>query len=94
MEYRMKYRDIPWSVALAVPFGKFIGCCIIQPYRRITQVNWKRASIRWGKRLLGIVIVSVILTLLFILVESATEGALSEGMFRIYKHFLTLLAKE
>jgi len=35
MEYRMKYRDIPWSIAFAVLPGKIIGIFFARPLLKL-----------------------------------------------------------
>ena len=37
MEYRLRYRDLPWSVALAALPGKIIGGYLIRPTEAIAD---------------------------------------------------------
>lgn len=31
MEYRLRYREIPWHMVLFIPIGKIVGRCILDP---------------------------------------------------------------
>ena len=56
MEYRLKYRDIPWPIAIAVLPGKIIGTFILNPLawwsgnrhyalRKVGKISWRIAKI-------------------------------------------------
>ena len=77
MEYRIKYRDIPWPVAIGVLPGKIIGTFLIKPWFRLKR-NWKSIAIRWLNRLLFLAVMTVVLFFIVMVVESTTEGGLSK----------------
>ena len=73
MEYRMRYRDIPWGVALAVLPGKIIGCWIFRPMEWFER-KWKRILLKIGKFLLISLMVCIVIGCLFVLIDKTTNG--------------------
>lgn len=86
MEYRVRYRDIPWGVALTVLPGKIIGTFIIKPVNRFRN-NWKKILIRWGKRILFVFAVLVVIAMFFGLLNAITGGEFSRVFLEIWNNF-------
>lgn len=75
MEYRMKYRDIPWRVAIGVLPGKVIGSFIINPYVFLNSKRWVRHVIATLKLMSVITILAVILiAFVAVIVDALTDG--------------------
>ncbi len=75
----MLYRDVPWPVAIAVLPGKIIGTFILNPINYFRR-NQKRILIKWGWRLMGVVIISAVLVLFCLLLDTLTDGESSKSM--------------
>lgn len=73
MEYRMKYRDIPWRVAIGVLPGKIIGSFIIRPYVFLDSKRWVRHVIGTLK-LMGLIAIlaMIVIALVSIIVDALT----------------------
>ena len=83
MDYRVKYRDIPWGVALSVLPGKIIGTWFIKP--GITfRCNWRDILMRWLKKLLILVAVLVIILVIITMIEIFSEGLFSAWIEHIW----------
>ena len=83
MEYRMRYRDVPWPVALAVLPGKVIGTFILRPVFYIKR--------RWKKILSNIVSVMAVLgfsTAIYLFIDWMTDRALTEVVMRFINWLL------
>lgn len=66
MDYRLKYRDIPWHVAFMVPFGKVFGTLFIK---------WPAAFINNLKDSLVITGLITFLTVaIFVMIHYVTDG--------------------
>jgi len=76
MEYRLKYRDVPWGVALAVLPGKIIGKFIINPFEYTTR-NWKQMLVSGLEGILLAAVGLVIIVAVLSFVEIFTDGAIS-----------------
>jgi len=83
MEYRMKYRDIPWIVAICVLPGKIIGTFIIKPVNEF-RYNWKRTLIRCAEILMIALVIAFVMALLFMLIESLTENSFSAWLTAVW----------
>ena len=81
MEYRLKYRDIPWLVAIEVLPGKIIGSLFIKPWRRLMYNNSYRARV-WFARFCVALLLAVMSVLLFMLINEATDGAVAASLNR------------
>lgn len=68
MEYHMKYRDIPWGVALTVLPGKIIGSLIIKPAKKFEN-NWKSILLLWIKCFAFILVLIIVSVAIVILVD-------------------------
>lgn len=68
MEYHMKYRDIPWGVALTVLPGKIIGSLIIKPAKKFEN-NWKSILLLWVKCFASILVLIIASVAIVILVD-------------------------
>jgi len=86
MEYRLKYRDIPWGVALTVLTGKIIGKFIIVP---VEYVILKRR--RLLRILLITMITSVVIFMALTFVDMMTDRKLFAFIGKIYENILALL---
>jgi len=86
MEYRLKYRDIPWGVALTVLPGKIIGKFIIVP---VEYVILKRR--RLLRILLITMITSVVIFMALTFVDMMTDRKLFAFIGKIYENILALL---
>lgn len=73
MEYRMRYRDIPWGVAVCVLPGKIIGRCIIHPFRYVSKYPMRILS-KIGKFLLVVAITMIIFGIVVVLADRLTDG--------------------
>ena len=83
MEYRLKYRDIPWGVAIGVLPGKIIGTFIIRPALNLKR-NWKYILRKWLGRLLAVAVVIFVLVFVGMILEAASEGGLSRTFSVIF----------
>lgn len=71
MEYRLKYRDIPWPVAIGVLPGKIIGTFLIKPWLKFRR-TWKRAV-----RILLVLLMMLIITMgMLTIVDYFVGGAI------------------
>lgn len=77
MEYRVKYRDIPWSVALAVLPGKIIGTFFIKPGIRF-KYDHRRILRNWIINAAGCVVILLAIALIITLVNIGTDGKVGE----------------
>lgn len=68
----MKYRDIPWGVALGVLPGKVIGSVFIKPY--LKRRPWKRTIMKWAKRTLITLVVVILILILCVAVDQLSGG--------------------
>jgi len=75
MEYRVRYRDIPWFVAIGVLPGKIIGTFFIKPWLRFRR-NWKSITRRWVERFALLCMVLAIVGAVLGLVNHLTDGRL------------------
>ena len=75
MEYRLKYRDIPWGVALGVLPGKIIGTFFIKPWMRAAR-DWGYTVRRWISRLIFTLLILMMIALILGLIDTATDGGL------------------
>lgn len=91
MEYRLRYRDIPWGVALTVLPGKIIGRLIIAPVFHIAE-NWKRILIKISKTIGTISLILLVLGVVITLIDLATKDKLSISIVDIYKYVVALLS--
>lgn len=73
MEYRMRYRDIPWGVAVCVLPGKIIGRCIIHPIQYVKRYPMRILK-KIGKFLMVCLITVVICAVATVLVDRLTDG--------------------
>jgi len=76
MEYRLKYRDIPWGVALGVLPGKIIGALFINPFIRLKRNRAYRAKV-WFSRLFVTLLVLVVVAIVFLVADQVTQGAVT-----------------
>ena len=83
MEYRMRYRDIPWGVALAVLPGKMIGSLIINPVIRFGN-NWSEILLRWLKRLVLLLLIIVFFGMLIMVADIITDGRFVPAMLGLF----------
>lgn len=79
MEYRVRYRDIPWFVALGVLPGKIIGTFFIKPWLKFKR-DWKSITLRWTERAALLLIILVVMGGVFTLANHLTDGGV-ERMF-------------
>jgi len=77
MEYRLKYRDIPWSVAIGVLPGKIIGTFLIKPWLRFKR-NWQRTVVRWLTGFMVTIIALMLVLLLMTLLDTVTDGSVQK----------------
>ena len=75
MEYRLRYRDLPWSVALAALPGKIIGGYLIRPTEAIADDPMHYVA-KFAKFLLFVVLVLALSLLITIGIDLATRGSL------------------
>ncbi len=74
MEYRLKYRDIPWVVAFIVLPGKVLGTVFIAwPARYIA--NWRHNSVIVG-------LVAIMAVVLAVMIHYITDGTIN--LFAIF----------
>lgn len=73
MEYRVRYRNIPWPVAICVLPGKIIGTFFIKPWLRFKR-DWNRILMRRLHNLVVLMIVLLVFTLACVLADKLTEG--------------------
>ena len=83
MEYRMKYRDIPWMVALTVLPGKIIGTFFIKPPIYL-KINFKRLFRKYMPPILFIMMVFTILFIGFIVADRLSGGMGSAWLKHIF----------
>ena len=88
MDYRVRYRDIPWGVAICVLPGKIIGRCIIEPVSHFIK-NWKRVLLRLGRKLLIISMVIGCIVGLSILIDQLTDGSFFGWLLHIKAQLMT-----
>jgi hypothetical protein len=74
VEYRILYRDLPWSVALGVLPGKIIGTFIFKPIERL-RFNWKQRLRRFFIKLLWASIILSLTICFGLLINELTDGA-------------------
>ena len=79
MEYRVRYRDIPWFVAIGVLPGKIIGTFFIKPWLKFRR-DWKSITLRWTERFFLLIMALAIIGGAFVLVNHLTKGGV-ERMF-------------
>jgi len=87
MEHRLKYRDIPWLVALGVLPGKIIGTFLIKPFLKLTFNDGYLAKV-WLTRLLVVSLVFVVGGLFLALVDYATDGAVTASLSQTWGWWL------
>jgi hypothetical protein len=85
MEYRLKYRDIPWSVALAALPGKIIGTFFIKPWLRFKR-DYRRILHNWMMNATVCAVVLLVIALIMTLVNIGTDG-------KVIEFFAILLGK-
>jgi hypothetical protein len=90
MEFRMKYRDIPWSVAIGVLPGKIVGTLFIKPWIRLKRNNG-RVAIVWLRRLCVLLLALVILAVIFTLIDQLTHGAVGGSMDRAWDWWVSVI---
>lgn len=83
MEYRMKYRDVPWMVALTVLPGKIIGTFFIKPPIYLKR-NFKRLFLKYMPPILLIMIVLMVLMVVFMVVDHLSGGNGSAWLKHIF----------
>lgn len=69
MEYRVRYRDIPWSVAIGVLPGKIIGTFCIKPFHKV-----KRNVMKYVFRFLYMLATVIVLICAAVLADKLTDG--------------------
>ena len=78
MEYRMKYRDIPWSVAFGVFFGKLYWTFIVRPPMWFKSVRWgylaRKTFWKCMKFMLWFLIALVICIVIFLVLNETLNG--------------------
>ena len=79
MEYRVKYRDLPWSVAFGVLPGKIIGHFILKPVHWVIHHPHKTLSFLLFT-LLGISLTGLILVLANIAVDGAVAALVNRWL--------------
>jgi len=84
MDYRVKYRDIPWPVAIGVLPGKIIGAWMIDPALNFKQ-NWKRILFRWFKLWSVIILIMFVILVLFAAADTLFDGVLSDWLEHIWR---------
>lgn len=90
MEYRVKYRDIPWPVAIGVLPGKIIGALFIKPWKRFTRNNGYYAKV-WVSRIGAMLLVVLLATILFIAVDQLTNGYTTASLDQAWDWWLSLI---
>jgi len=86
MEHRIKYRDIPWGVALGVLPGKIIGTLFIKPgitFRR----DWKYILTRAGRKLLILCMIIIVIGMLAMAAENLSGGTFSGWLEHLWSAF-------
>ena len=91
MEYRLRYREIPWGVAICVLPGKVLGRFVVDPIEYCAKY-WRRLLRKTGKILLFLVIATAIVVLAFMLFEAITDGNLSKGLLNLWVRIQALFA--
>ena len=86
MDYRVKYRDIPWPVAISVLPGKIIGAWIIDPALNFIQ-NWKRILFRWFKLWAVILLAMFTFSVILAAADALFEGAIFDWLKHIWRAF-------
>ena len=89
MEYRLKYRDIPWPVALGVLPGKIIGTLFIKPLERLSRNAGLRARV-WLSRFCTVLMVMVVAAVIFVIADHFTGGAVIASLDRTWDWWLSL----
>ena len=79
MEYRLRYRDVPWFVAIGVLPGKIIGTFFIKPWLKFKR-DWKNTIVRWCERFFLLVVILVVMGGVLALTNHLTKG----GIDRIF----------
>lgn len=80
MDYRLKYRDIPWRVALGVLPGKLIGSFFIKPYIKF-MYRWRNIISSNAKHLLVVIAICLVIALAFSLVDVLSGNGLIVEVF-------------
>jgi hypothetical protein len=77
MDYRVRYREIPWGVAICVLPGKVIGRCVLDPVLHV-----KKYPVRILKKIARFIVVVFVLVALctcgVLLADKLTEGQFGE----------------
>jgi hypothetical protein len=81
MEQRLKYRELPWSVALGVLPGKIFGTLADRLYN---HVNWKRRLKKWGKYVCLCLVITIIIACATLLIDKAIKGDLLKMILELY----------
>ena len=89
MEYRLKYRDVPWSVAFGVLPGKIIGTFLIKPVEKFKR-NWEVILHKWLTRLLIIVLLAMMVVAVWALFDHLTAGKFTKDLIRLWDSFIGL----
>lgn len=84
MEYRLKYRDLPWSTAVCVLPGKIIGTFIIKPFLYIKE-DPMNLIMRFAITSLFLLLVAFLMTFLLIGVDAVTGGDV--GIIKAYHEY-------
>ena len=83
MDYRMKYRDVPWSVALGCLLGKILFTLTFK-WMIWVEKNWRRILWKIGKLSFIVFIILLIATMALLLANKLTDGTL----FMYFDHLL------
>lgn len=86
MEYRMKYRDIPWSVALTLLPGKIIGTLFIKPPIYLRR-NFNRLLRKYGPPIIICIMALMIFLAVFMIIDYTIGGG--QAAARIKHIFLS-----
>lgn len=90
MEYRAKYRDIPWPVAVGVLPGKIVGTLFIKPWIKLKRSNTHTARV-WLRGLCVLLLTLVILAVMFALIDQLTHGAIITSMDRSWDWWVSVI---
>jgi hypothetical protein len=88
MENRIKYRELPWSVALGVLPGKIFGTLADRWYN---HVNWKRKLKGWGQFTFICLVFSIIAVCAVLLTDKFTQGGFFKMIIELYNTIKALL---
>jgi hypothetical protein len=83
MEYRLKYRDIPWIVAFGVLPGKIIGTLFIKPFIKLRRNRGHLARV-WLARFCTVLLALVVGAVIFVVADHFSDGAVIASLDRTW----------